>query len=128
MVKGVRHPVQFAVVTNNPLERAMAALRAARKGAESTHIDKLLNLIGPNWFEAGEVQKPKPDVYLRAMKQLGISTEACFAIEDSITGVKAARAAGILTLGYTGISSVDLTPAGAFACFKDWKAFLTLLE
>lgn len=37
--------------------------------------------------------KPDPDMYLRAAEQLGVPDSRCLAIEDSPTGVAAARAA-----------------------------------
>lgn len=39
--------------------------------------------------------KPAPDVYLEAALRLGIDPRSCVAIEDSVTGVAAARAAGM---------------------------------
>lgn len=47
-----------------------------------------------------EVQhgKPAPDVYLLAAERLAISPECCLALEDSSPGVKAAVAAGMLTV------------------------------
>jgi len=39
--------------------------------------------------------KPHPDVYLTAACQLGLPPEQCLAIEDSIPGVTAAKAAGM---------------------------------
>jgi len=42
--------------------------------------------------------KPAPDLYLRALAQLGVTADEACAIEDSITGVAAAKAAGIFTV------------------------------
>jgi len=39
--------------------------------------------------------KPAPDVYLLAADRLGVSPRRCLALEDSLLGVAAARAAGI---------------------------------
>jgi HAD superfamily hydrolase (TIGR01509 family) len=39
--------------------------------------------------------KPAPDVYLRAAQQLGVAPARCVAIEDSATGITAAKAAGM---------------------------------
>ena len=39
--------------------------------------------------------KPHPDVYLSAAAQLGLPPESCLAVEDSIAGVQAAKAAGM---------------------------------
>jgi len=39
--------------------------------------------------------KPAPDVYLTAARRLGVSPERCLAIEDSPSGVRSAKAAGM---------------------------------
>jgi HAD superfamily hydrolase (TIGR01509 family) len=39
--------------------------------------------------------KPEPDLYLEAVKRLGLPPEQCLVIEDSLNGAKAARAAGL---------------------------------
>lgn len=39
--------------------------------------------------------KPAPDVYLRATEKIGIAPAVCVALEDSATGVTAAKAAGL---------------------------------
>ncbi len=42
--------------------------------------------------------KPKPDVYVEAMKQLGVSPQDTVVFEDSIHGVTAAKHAGAFTV------------------------------
>lgn len=44
--------------------------------------------------------KPNPDIYLLAAKRLGCDPSECCAIEDSTAGVKAAKAAGMMCVGY----------------------------
>jgi len=39
--------------------------------------------------------KPSPDIYLSAAKKLGIPTDACLVIEDALSGIAAAKAAGM---------------------------------
>jgi HAD superfamily hydrolase (TIGR01509 family) len=39
--------------------------------------------------------KPAPDVYLAAARALGVLAERCLAVEDTPTGVRAAKAAGM---------------------------------
>ena len=41
------------------------------------------------------LSKPAPDVYLTAARRLGVSPERCLAIEDSPSGVRSAKAAGM---------------------------------
>src|SRR6185369_577003 len=43
--------------------------------------------------------KPDPEVYLKAATQLGIPAEHCLAIEDSLSGIKSAQAAGMKVIG-----------------------------
>lgn len=43
-------------------------------------------------------KKPHPACYLQALAGLGVSADAAVAIEDSATGLKAARAAGLATV------------------------------
>jgi beta-phosphoglucomutase-like phosphatase (HAD superfamily) len=78
-------------------------------------------------------KNPKPDVYLRALEQVGADVALSYAVEDSVSGVKAAVAAGLKTFGYTGfgndpIKDQDkLIKAGAHACFSDWRDFLSMI-
>jgi beta-phosphoglucomutase-like phosphatase (HAD superfamily) len=42
--------------------------------------------------------KPNPDPYLLAAERLGVSPQDCLALEDSHNGVRAAHAAGMMTI------------------------------
>jgi HAD superfamily hydrolase (TIGR01509 family) len=44
--------------------------------------------------------KPAPDVYLEAADRLGVDPTRCAAVEDSASGIRAARAAGMRVLAY----------------------------
>lgn len=46
--------------------------------------------------------KPAPDIYQLAMRWLDLKPEQCLAVEDSPTGIRAAKVAGALVIGYTG--------------------------
>lgn len=48
--------------------------------------------------------KPSPEVFLLAAKQFNVDPENCWAIEDSILGIEAAKAANMLAIGYLGAS------------------------
>jgi HAD superfamily hydrolase (TIGR01509 family) len=52
--------------------------------------------------------KPAPDLFLHAAERMGVPPDRCVVVEDSRSGVEAARAAGMRALGYAG----GLTPAG----------------
>jgi HAD superfamily hydrolase (TIGR01509 family) len=101
-----------------PLREGVAALieDARRHGlrlaiATTTsppNIDALLTRnIGADWRQVFEVvedgetaprRKPDPQVYEQALRRLGLSARECVAVEDSITGLRAAIAAGVPTL------------------------------
>ena len=57
--------------------------------------------------------KPAPHVYLRAAAEAGVPTEAALAIEDSPSGIAAAKAAGIYTIALrtTSTEGMDLSIA-----------------
>jgi beta-phosphoglucomutase-like phosphatase (HAD superfamily) len=48
--------------------------------------------------------KPAPDLYLMAAASLGADPKACIAVEDSAAGARAAVAAGLHVVGYTGFA------------------------
>ncbi len=51
-----------------------------------------------------EVQngKPAPDIYLLAAQRMGVAPGRCLALEDSVPGAQAARAAGMVTIAVPG--------------------------
>jgi beta-phosphoglucomutase-like phosphatase (HAD superfamily) len=52
--------------------------------------------------------KPAPDVYIAVAGALGADPAACVALEDSATGVAAARAAGMRVVGVPSVPGVVL--------------------
>jgi len=119
------HGAKFAFASNNMIQRCLAAMRFASNGQG----EKLASFFGTHYFEAGSVQKPDPDVYLRAIEFCGANPAYACAVEDSPTGVKAAVAAGLKTFGFIGYAEhaaereKELLALGAVACFKDWADF-----
>ncbi len=92
------------------IEGAVEAVRRIARGwpsavASSAHrnvIDAALASTGLSdvfrvVVSSDEVErgKPAPDVYLEAARRLGVEPTRCLVVEDSLNGVKAARAAGM---------------------------------
>ncbi|MEA2290170.1 MAG: hypothetical protein QOD55_2167 [Solirubrobacteraceae bacterium] len=58
-----------------------------------------------------ERPKPAPDVYLAAAAAVGADPAGCVALEDSQTGVAAARAAGMAVIGVPSLPGIALDAA-----------------
>jgi beta-phosphoglucomutase len=61
-----------------------------------------------------ERKKPEPDIYLEAARRLGVRPVRCLVVEDAVSGVKAAKAAGMACLALAGsFPETELRAAGA---------------
>jgi beta-phosphoglucomutase len=61
-----------------------------------------------------ERKKPFPDIYIRAAENIGLKPAVCLVVEDAVSGIKAAKAAGCKCLAVT-------TSFGREALFEaDW--------
>jgi HAD superfamily hydrolase (TIGR01509 family) len=81
--------------------------------------------------------KPEPDIYLHALKELGVNPEECLTVEDSRIGVIAAMEAGIPCIGYVGCYTTkakqeqleaDFDDLGVVATMHSWSEFMGILE
>jgi HAD superfamily hydrolase (TIGR01509 family) len=102
-IAGVRDALQrvtlpAAVVSNSRLARVGASLKRAG----------LTEIFGSRVFSAEQVARPKPfpDVYLYAAQKLGVEPSRCVVVEDSVSGLNAARAAGMKTIAFVGASHI----------------------
>ena len=68
-------------------------------------------------------KKPAPDVYFRALDELGLPGGSCVAIEDSRNGLLAARAAGIETIVTPSIYTRDENFQEAALVIDDLELF-----
>jgi HAD superfamily hydrolase (TIGR01509 family) len=107
------------VASSGPPEKISASLN--RVG--------LYDRFGPHIFSAVQVKhgKPAPDLFLFAAEQMKVSPARCLVIEDSVSGIAAARAADMTVLGYHGGShcrpghAETLRAAGAAVTFDDMR-------
>lgn len=73
--------------------------------------------------------KPDPELYLKAASRLGVTPQACVAVEDSNHGVAAAHAAGAITLMVPDIAQpTEETRARCAAVLPDLNAVLAMLQ
>jgi HAD superfamily hydrolase (TIGR01509 family) len=95
--------VPLGLVSNSPLRFVQRSIELA--GFEE-HFDVVLS--------AHEVAAPKPapDAYLEACRRLGVeAAPSVIALEDSPTGVAAARAAGLTVIGIPSVEGILLEEA-----------------
>jgi len=64
--------------------------------------------------------KPAPDIFLLAAQKIGISPRSCCVIEDSRSGILAAKSAGMAAFGFQNLSSSQNLDAADFI-FTDFE-------
>jgi HAD superfamily hydrolase (TIGR01509 family) len=82
---------KIAVATSTDYIKMMANLRAI--GLAEGVFHAMVNGLDV------ERRKPFPDLFLEAARRLGAAPEHCWVVEDSVSGVEAAKAAGMRCLG-----------------------------
>jgi HAD superfamily hydrolase (TIGR01509 family) len=98
--------VPLGLVSNSPLEWVAAVL------APSGLRDAFAVELTP---DEGLAHKPEPALYLEACRRLGADPGRSVGLEDTATGVAAARAAGLRTIGIPSIAGVELDEADLVA-------------
>jgi HAD superfamily hydrolase (TIGR01509 family) len=115
--------VPYCVASNGMPDRVRVTLDSAG----------LLSRFEGRIFTSADVANPKPapDLFLHAAASMKIAPAQCVVIEDTPTGVKAGRAAGMRVLGYIGVSTSDaaaLDATGATVVFNDMRELPALLH
>jgi HAD superfamily hydrolase (TIGR01509 family) len=89
------HDNDICVASNSKRERVLMTLR----------VSKLLDFFKvEHIFTSSQVKtgKPAPDLFLFAANQMGYHPKDCLVIEDSISGIRAAKAASMKVIGFLG--------------------------
>ncbi len=116
--------ISMSVGSNSPSSRIELSMRLTGISGFFSHYTS---------YEHVAEGKPAPDIFLRCAKLAKVSPAQCLVIEDSVTGVLAAKAAGIPVVGYVGTHpdledhGKTLTQHGAFAIITHMKDLPRLL-
>jgi len=88
------------------LQVCVASSSTPPKLAAALQLVGLWDQFAPNVFSTAQVAhgKPAPDVFLFAARQMRAAILDCVVVEDSVPGVRAARAARMRAIGYVGAS------------------------
>ncbi|WP_328332171.1 MULTISPECIES: HAD family hydrolase [unclassified Streptomyces] len=95
-----RAGVPYCVASNDTAERVSVSLKNAG----------LLPRVEGRIFSADMVPraKPAPDLFLFAARSYGVEPRRCLVVEDSISGVTAAREAGMTVYAFAGLTPRSL--------------------
>jgi len=114
-----RHFPAIAIVTSS--DRALFKMANARFSLE-------------RWYDAAYTaddfsrHKPDPEPYLLATARLGVPASRTLVIEDSVNGIRSARAAGCVVVGLAGTFPIQtLKAAGADHAVSDYSELATWL-
>lgn len=91
----------------------------------------LLPLFAQRIFTAEEVEHPKPapDLFLYAARSLNVPPAQVIVVEDTPTGIRAARAAGMHAMGFAAMVPAErLREAGAHAVVEDMLELQIMLD
>jgi HAD superfamily hydrolase (TIGR01509 family) len=119
------------VIDQIRLPYCVATSSSPTRAARSLGMVGLSRLVGPQLFTASMVSrgKPAPDLFLHAAAEMGVVAGRCLVIEDSLTGIRAAKAAGMTVWRFTGGSHLagrdldepeDARPDARFASFAEF--------
>lgn len=112
IVERVRRLLPMAVASNSP--RGLLDLALEQGGFSGTF---------PISVAADEVSAPKPapEMYLEACRRLGVTPGQALAFEDSMTGIRAAQAAGLKVVCIPTLKELDYPADAVFASLDDHR-------
>ncbi len=122
------------IITRLSLPYCLATSSSPERVAQSLRLTALEHFFRDRIFTASRVArgKPAPDLFLLAADEMQADPARCLVIEDSLTGIRAARAAGMEVWRFTGgshLRGLDLTtPDDAMPdrVFDDFSRFFSL--
>ncbi|WP_194766151.1 HAD family hydrolase [Tamlana sp. I1] len=124
-IKGVREVIEalnipFCVASSGPENKIRLNLE----------VTGLLPFFENRIFSCYALQKWKPDpaVFLWAVETMGFTPEECLVIEDSLSGVQAAKAGGFDVFAYTEYGTTHEIETLATKTFSKMSDLLGLIE
>lgn len=107
---------------------------AIASSSPKDYVERVVTILGIKKYfktivtiEDVKYGKPFPDVYIEACKRLNIKFDEAVAIEDSPVGIKAAKTAGLYTIGYKGAGVKQDTSASNISVY-DFQEIINKLE
>ena len=101
LVERLRGRTRLGLASNSPRRLVDAALATAQ-------LDDAFDAIVTSDDAAF---KPAPDIYLLACERLGVDPQDALALEDSASGIAAAKAAGLTCIAVPQFAEIDVSAA-----------------
>lgn len=119
----------LTILRERGLDLCVASSSTPRKLEAALRMVGLWDAFAPHVFRTAQVAKgkPAPDVFLYAARQMRAAVLDCVVVEDSVPGVRAARAARMRAVGFVGASHNGpqqrrrLLDEGAFEVIDDLR-------
>jgi HAD superfamily hydrolase (TIGR01509 family) len=140
LYRGFENDLQAIDHITDALDRIVLPVCVASSGSHqrmqvSLGRTGLYERFAPNIFSAQQVRhgKPAPDLFLFAAARMKTAPERCLVVEDSVSGIAGAVAAGMTVLGFHGGShcrdgyAATLRAAGAMETFDDMRQLPALI-
>jgi HAD superfamily hydrolase (TIGR01509 family) len=122
--------------------RAVGCAKAVASSSTTKGLERKLRKVAlwddfaPHIYSAEHVEhaKPAPDLFLHAAANLNVAPQHCLVIEDSVNGVRAARAAGMRVWGLMAGAHMDeparerLIAAEAERILENWAEAAALFR
>ena len=101
LVERLRGRTRLGLASNSPRRLVDAALATAG----------LADAFGAIVTSDDAAFKPAPDIYLLACERLGVAPQDALALEDSASGIAAAKAAGLACIAVPQFAEIDVSAA-----------------
>jgi HAD superfamily hydrolase (TIGR01509 family) len=129
-LKGVDGAVEFVTWAASRYKIALATSATARNREATLRLLGIGDLFHA-MVDASGHQRPKPDpeVFIIALEKLQLKAPACWIVEDSVNGLRAAKAAGCFSAAITTTFDKNtLATAGADIVVDSFSELQTILE
>lgn len=140
MFKNELQPVPYVkeVIDALPIRACVASSSPLQVIHNKQTYAGISNILSEEYVFSGDMVengKPAPDLFLHAAKQMGVDPSKCIVVEDAISGVQAAKAAGMFVVGFVGGShaehlpklAMDLLNNGADVVIQNMRQLLKIL-
>jgi len=129
-------PYVYEALQQIELTKAVASNSHLNRLTKLLTLRNLIHFFNGYVFSADMVSHPKPapDLYQLVARRMLVSAKDCLVIEDSVTGIQAAKSAGMKVLGFINsekrlpTEEIKLLKAGVLKVFYDMRELPKIIK